>query len=480
MKSRAFASALWADSWEKVLRGADECVQGVASFNEDDGVRLDLPFGEILKDPGMFAFGGDGLPDSLPWLYGFSQDGYRIALSDAISLGTNRSIPGGPHQTVGAVQALFSKSDFDPCDDVKAVTLELNGLAEWLGESPIKRCVRQGGDNAKSLRVDVDLGDEGGETLFDGDGILVRVYHGVTLSGEPELGVEIGHRCMLEISFSRARSLDDSRSVAFRVADFFSFCFGFSAEVEKMTFGFEGGASADFPAPLVSGQVPDKIYAHRMVFPYREIDEKVDAMLGVWFGESGDLRAPSSLLTSLIARKWFLPADLKFIAAAQMLEALSRVGADLRSMDDAEFETYRKAVMAALNGIEDRRIACMAKERIRLGNGKGQRRLLSELVERHRMAAEYVFGDPDAFVRRHIHLRNGITHREGEPAADGAELVWHLEGVLLFAYCAVAEMLGLSPKTVTGRVKNSGYRSRVVDECRKMYAPKAEIPDVPE
>lgn len=477
MKNRTFAAALWADSWEKVLRGADECVQGVVTFDGDDGVRLDLPFGEILKDPGEFAFGGDGLPDGLPWLYGFSQDGYRIALSDVSSFGTSRSFPGGPHQTIGAAQALFSKSDFDPCDDVKAVTLELNGLAEWLGKSPIKRGVRQDGDNAKSFHVDVDLGDEGGETLFSGDGILIRVYHGVTLAGEPKLGVEIGHRCMLEIDFSREDSFNDAQAVAFRVADFFSFCFGFNAEIDRMAFAFKGGTKADCLAPLVEGRAPRKILAHRMVLPFGVVDYGLDAMMGAWLAKGDDLRAPSSLLTSLLTKKWLLPADLKFVASAQMLEALCRVGADLRSMGEQDFEVFRDAVMAALDGIEDGRIARMAKGRIRPGNGKGQRRLLTEFVEGHRAAAEYVFGDPEAFIGRHIHLRNGVTHRNEEADADVIDLVWHTEGVLLFAYCAIGELLGLPSETMTRRLEDSGFKSHAVHECRKMYLSKQDAVD---
>lgn len=477
MKNRSFAAALWADSWEKVLRGADECAQGVVTFDGDYGVRLDLPFGEILKDPGEFTFGGHGLPDSLPWLYGFSQDGYRIALCDASSFGTSRSFPGGPHQTIGAAQALFSKSDFDPCDDVKAVALELNGLAEWLGKSPIKRGVQQDGDDAKSFYVDVDLGGEGGETLFNGDGILIRVYHGVTFSGEPELGVEIGHQCMLEISFCRARSLNDAQAVAFRVADFFSFCFGFNAEIDRMAFIFKGGTKADCLAPLVEGRAPRNILAHRMVLPFKVVDRDLDTMMGAWLTKGDDLRAPSSLLTSLLTKKWLLPVDLKFVASAQTLEALCRVGADLKSMGEEDFEVFRDAVMEALDGIEDRRIARMAKERIRPGNGKGQRRLLAEFVDGHCTAARYVFGDPKAFISRHIHLRNGVTHRSGEADADVFDLVWHTEGVLLFAYCAIGELLGLPAETMTRRLEDSGFKSHALYECRKMYSHSASEPN---
>ena len=477
MKSRQFAAALWADDWEMILHEGDRCVQGAVIFDEDEGVRLDLPFGEVLKDPGVLVFGGEGLPDSLEWLYGFSQDGYRIALSDAHSLGTSRSFPGDPHQTVGAAQMLFSKDEFDPCDSVTAVILEVNGLAEWLGKSPIKRGRRQGTGPAQSFSIEVEL-DDGNrvETLHDGEDVSVCIRHGVTLSGPAELGVEIGHLCSLDIGFKRAFPLADAQDVAFRVADFFSFCFGFNAEIAGMALRFEGGAKADCLMPLVKGRAPDRIFAQRMVLPHLEVEESLDSMLGAWLAD-GDLKTPSSLLTSLLTKRWLLPANLKFIAAAQMLESLCRAGVDLRSMGDEDFEAFRAAVMAALDGIEDRRIARMAKQRIRPGNAKGQRRPLSEFVGRHGAVADYLFGDPDAFVSQHVYLRNGITHRNGEPAVGVVGLVWHTEGVLLLAYCAVGELLGLPDEKMTGRLRDSGFKSTVVRECRKAYASKASGAD---
>ena len=479
MKSKQFAAALWADDWETILREGDGCVQGVVAFDEDEGVRLDLPFGEVLKDAGVLVFGGEGLPDGLEWLYGFSQDGYWIALSDAYSLGTGRSFPGGPRQTVGAAQMLFSKDKFDPRDAIIAVTLELSGLAEWLGKSPIKSGRRQVDGTARSFFVDVELDDDCDEALHDSEDVSISVCHGVTLSGSAELGVEIGHKCMIKICFKRARSLADAQAVAFRVADFFSFCFGFSAEISRMSLGFEGGAEATCLAPLVKGSAPSRIIAQRMVLPYWEVCGSLNSMLRVWLADEDDLRVPSSLLVSLLTKRWLLPADLKFIAAAQMLEALCRVGADLRSMGEEEFEVFRGAVMVALDGIEDRRISRMAKERIRPGNSKGQRRLLSEFVERHRVAAEYVFGDPKAFVGRHAYLRNGVTHRNGEADADAIDLVWHTEGVLLLAYCATGELLGLPAETMTRRLKDSGFKSAAVRKCRKMYSPKLSEADGP-
>lgn len=473
VKSREFAAALWADSWEKACNAEPGCVQGTVSFHEEMGIRLDLPFGELFQNPGVVVIGGDELPKSLDWLYGFSQDGHRIALGDAHSIGARNSCPGGSHQTVGASQILFSKGDFDPARPVVGVTLELKGLAEWFGDSPLEKVMHIKDGRAQDILVSAALGDEGhNKTLYEGESLSVHICHSVTTSGCPESGFTVGHKCMLGVDLHHARPLADARATAFRVADFFSFCAGFCAEIEKMTFSFDGGSSAECLVRCVKGRAPSKVYAHQMVFPYAEIAEEVGPMLGIWLAEGDALRDPSSLLVSLLTRGWVLPIDLTFVAAAQMLESLCRVRADLRSMGEEEFEAFKAAVMAALDGIEDRHIANMAKERIHPGNGKGQRRLISEFVDRHRTAASCVFGDPDAFASRHIYLRNALTHREGEPAVDAVDLVRHTEGILLFSYCSVAELLGLSPDAVARRVEGSGFRNVSLYECRKLYPAK--------
>ena len=137
LKSKVFTAALWADCWDKVRREVDGCDQGTVIFDEDNGIELDIPFGEILKDRRVLILGGDDLPEELDWLYGFSQDGYWIAVKDVTSSGTSRSVPGGVHQTLSATRLLYSKDEFDPTKKVTGAVLEIGGLAEWLGSSPV-------------------------------------------------------------------------------------------------------------------------------------------------------------------------------------------------------------------------------------------------------------------------------------------------------------------------------------------------------
>ncbi len=474
MKSRVFAAALWADSWDKVFCGGDACVQGVASFDGEKGIEVDLPFGELLADAGTIVIGGDSLPDKLDWLYGFSQEGYRFALSGVVSAGTAKSYPGGTHQTLRATRLLYSKSDFDPAERVSKVVLEIRGLAEWLGISPV-RWIGHSAKAGSSFSVEVDLDGVGDQVLFENDGLKLTVSHAVNSSGSPESGYKVDHRCLLAIDFIEAKPMTDAEDMAFWIADFFSFCFGFHAEIEEMQIKFVDDTSAYFLVPLVEGRVPKTIVAPRMVLPYCKLSDWLNGILSTWIKVESDLHSPASLLTTLMTKSWVLPLDLKFIAAAQMLEALSRVGTDLRSLSDEDYKLCKSALAAALDGIGDCHIRNNLKNRLNLGDRKGQNRLLTELVDRHAEAAGLLFGDSRIFVERHADLRNGITHRNGGVTVSNEDLYWHTEGVLIFAYCVVGEILGMPAGEMERRIEASAFRCNSVSECRRMYPKKKEV-----
>ncbi len=474
MGSRVFAAALWADSWDKVFCGSDACVQGVASFDDEKGIEVDLPLGELLADAGTIAIGDDSLPDKLDWLYGFSQEGCRFALSGVVSAGTARSYPGGSHQTLRATRLLYSKSDFDPAERVSKVVLEIRGLSEWLGISPVRRVGRPG-KGSSGFSVEVDLDGAGNQVLFENDELKFTVSHAVNSSGSPESGYKVDHRCLLAIDFIESKTLVDAQDMAFWIADFFSFCFGFHAEIDEMRIKFGDALAAYCLVPLVKGYVPKTIVAHRMVLPYREISDKLGGILSAWVNAESDLHSPASLLTTLMTKNWVLPIDLKFIAAAQMLEALSRVGADLKSLSEEDYKLCKSALAAALDGIGDCHIRSNLKNRLNLGDRKGQNRLLTELVDRHAEAAGLLFGDSRIFVKRHTDLRNGITHRNGGVTVSNEDLYWHTEGVLIFAYCVVGELLGIPPGEMERRIEVSAFRCNSVSECRRMYPKKKEV-----
>ena len=119
VEDKHFKTALWGFSWKEVLEESSTCEQGIAKL-EDNRVTLDIPFGQLLTDNSFYSLrSGTVNPEEVEYLYGFTQDGWYLALANARSAGTGESSPGAPHQYVHATEILASKDRFDPSQQVK-------------------------------------------------------------------------------------------------------------------------------------------------------------------------------------------------------------------------------------------------------------------------------------------------------------------------------------------------------------------------
>lgn len=94
MEDKHFKTALWGFSWKEVLEESSTCEQGIAKL-EDNRVTLDIPFGQLLTDNSFYSLrSGTVNPEEAEYLYGFTQDGWYLALANARSAGTGESSPG--------------------------------------------------------------------------------------------------------------------------------------------------------------------------------------------------------------------------------------------------------------------------------------------------------------------------------------------------------------------------------------------------
>lgn len=466
MKDTAFPVALWSSTWDGILNDIKNCEQGEVSYTKNNGIELDVPFGQLLGNSDELVIGKEQYPNRLTWLYGFSQTGQWLALNEVVEGVTQSSAPGGVHQRLHCSRLLCGRDRFEPSSPVRYIELTIEGLSEWLGKSPISQQRRYEGNRLRNFTINVNLDKEGNVTLLDDNQRRISIFHRVTQKNGTTISIE--HRCTIQAEFKRPVSLESAEDVALRLADFFSFCFGFHAEPSKITVKFTEDTSAELVIPCVKGKVPTFIDGNRMPFPYQRIETDIDTMLSRWLDDDS-LVGPSSLLVSTIFKEWQVPVDLRFIAAAQLLEALSRVNADLESMSSEEFEAYKSTVMKALDSIEDDEVRKKARSRINLRNEKGQSRLMRELLNRHEQISNYMFRDIRAYTDKHIELRNDITHRNEKTAFESKGLFWHTEGTLLLAYGIVAELLGLEPATVIDGIRESAFKWRVPEWTRSVY-----------
>ncbi len=92
---------------------------------------------------------------------------------------------------------------------------------------------------------------------------------------------------------------------------------------------------------------------------------------------------------------------------------------------------------------------------------------------KHRPRKSGSLGYTDTFIKRHIDLRNGYTHR-GIPdnrldTAHYEMLYRHTECVLLLCYGVIWQELGMSANALIRRIEESGFRNRQLYEIGKLY-----------
>lgn len=463
MNDKTFPAAIIGFNWKEVENGG--LCQGVPSFQNDNGITIEIPFGQILADQFVFVV-GEAMPPEADFLYMFTQNGRWAVAQNASSRGVAQSIPGGVNQTIQASQLLIGKSKFNPTASVKKMDIKLNGLREWLGLSPIEPIAAPEPRAETHFLVRYDGSQD--RTLLDNDALKITVYHTLSRNGTLVEGVRIAHDCALQVEFKNQTSLEEAEGVAIKLSSFFSCTNFFDAEITELEITFEDTKDAvECLVPIVRGTRATSRQLKSIPLPYARIKDDVAAALDFWLNDKNSVE-PRNLTVSLLFRERLTALDLTFIAAAQTLEPLTKLGADQNALPKETYREYRNAV---LSSIEDPEIKAWTDGRIN-GNQKGQKRLLAEFASNNSELFGWLVGDVDLFVKRHIATRNRITHRmpdRNKDALSGEQLYWHTRCVLLVSYMFVLSLSGINPRTAISEFEKRGINSHAIAKIRELY-----------
>lgn len=472
MEDKHFKTALWGFSWEEVLKESGICEQGTAKL-ENDRISLDIPFGQILADNSFYSLRSDNAkPEEAEYLYGFTQDGWYLALANARSAGTGESFPGGPHQHVHATEILASKDRFDPCRQVKEVQVYMLGLREWYGKAPYS--AHHYHDNRKTVyKLNMKDGKAQNAVLYECDQYLIRICHHIAQSPVDTEGFHVDHDCIAHIAFKEPVVRKTAEATMVRFSDFISLCVGFDAQITRIEYDIVGGSMPVFSyIPLVVGAKPTQWQLAMVPLRYRDLESNISESIELWLNADEHFTEIGHLLCSLLFNSWKLPLDLKFTGASQVLESLSKYKADASALPEGQHQQYCERLNELYDTIDDQELQKWAKERMP-GNTKGQGRFLKELLEKHSAISDWLMPNRAAFVRAQIGSRNYYAHRHNNNGAlKGAQLYWHTEGVLLFCYAAVTELAGVSVDRIMNGIRESDSMSRTAAKMRDLYSMK--------
>lgn len=244
--------------------------------------------------------------------------------------------------------------------------------------------------------------------IVDNDDMILEVVHQAETTGAGRAGYSIHHDCKLLAKLKWYLVLDDAVCLTNTIAKFFTFCFGFMAKIKELKLRFEGCKSpafchGSFPkgSPSTASDLSD------IPFGLNTIESSIEEYISHWLYPDDNLRSARDMIVSLMTYPWEMPIDLRFIAASQALEALTRVNNNPQAVPADEYNRYVKTIKES---ITNQKALKWITHRMP-GNSKGQQRMLSEFLETHAVFAKWLIGDTDPFIKRHIDLRNGYTHR---------------------------------------------------------------------
>ena len=472
MEDKHFKTALWGFSWEEVLKESGICEQGTAKL-ENDRISLDIPFGQILADNSFYSLRSDNAkPEEAEYLYGFTQDGWYLALANARSAGTGESSPGAPHQYVHATEILASKDRFDPSQQVKEAQVYMLGLREWYEKAPYS--AHHYRDDRKTVyELNMKDGKAQNAVLYECDQYLIKICHHITQSPVDAEGFHVDHDCIAQIAFREPVARKAAETTMVRFSDFISLCVGFDAQITRVEYDIVGGSMPVFSyVPFVVGAKPTQWQLAMIPLRYRDLESHISESIELWLDANEHFIEIGNLLCSLLFNSWKLPLDLKFTGASQVLESLSKYKADASALPKEQYQQRRERLNELYDTIEDQELQKWAKERIP-GNTKGQSRFLKELLEKHSAISDWLMPNRDAFARAQIGSRNYYAHRHNSRGAlKGAQLYWHTEGVLLFCYAAVTELAGVPSTTIISGIRESNSLSRTAAKMKELYGTK--------
>ena len=464
MREKTFEAAVWGLSWQDAETAS---TIGIASFTNDEGPKIEVPYGSLLKDTEHY------LSEESPraeYLYGISRTNDYIVAFDCDGHNTQYHFPGVEKQTIHAEWMMRAGRRFDPTSGIIELRSDLKGLLEWSGRDLVHEQSKYDSE-MQFLESSALLDTHSLESLplYECNDYSIAL-HFTSVHGSKKLAeTTYRNKATLVVRFNEPVTLSVATHLLNRLQLFFSFCCGWYSEVESVQLVTIDNIRVDYYCRYICNE---RTLSHRefeqMPLPYGRIFEKIGDTLATWLNASVELTAAINVLVPLSVKSMDTYLDLQFLAAAQTLEVLACEGRSVQKLPEEEFNRR----LSVVNSIEDKQTRKWAYERLS-GSGSnriGQRRLLSDLYDYVGGFADRVFPNKKKFLDAHVQMRNNIVHRNPESMSiDHSQLFYHTQGVVILCYAAVMRKLGFNSSEVPKLFEDSKFRSFLIDAAARLY-----------
>jgi hypothetical protein len=446
-------------------------VVGLISYSASDGFRLEIPYG-TLGDMTNFAERVND-PARASLIHGQMRNGKAITLIDAAMTGAKVSVPGTMREEYrafkGFVGAVYSVAN--PLID--RVRIDYSHLRDWVVRHPGSSRHSTAGDQ---IRATVDYHYETPKDLeiANGDRWRLVLSHVAEHSYPSILGFNLSHDCLLTLELSKPTDFDtvETRFLG-PIWQFLSFCLDRRIDTTSLSIKLAGEEEwLDVGrSQLITSDKDNIIMQPFMLLSMPRLGDRLSDVVCRWLGFDGDEHRAVSLLVGLLSERT-IPSDLRFLAAVQAVEAISRVGESLHELDDDEFQRRRNAVSEA---ISDRKVREWAERKLQYANDRAFRELLRDLVSDIGEYVDSLAPDLDRFLSDVLDNRNFYTHRDDtrarRPLLKGGELYVLTQGLIILLKAAVLRKLDFSQEETKSLLTDCQgviqWRRRVAEQYKR-------------
>jgi hypothetical protein len=427
-------------------RAPEEVVVGLLKYSDAEGFRLSIPFGHLGGMGEMARRLKELRP--IPLVHGLLRDGRYVTLTDVIMTGMIMNMPGAASEVYYSSLGFIGDSVLEELPLVDRASVTYSHLRDWVVDHPIQSRHQLGG-SARGRSADYHYENPEPVRIAGGGAWQLSLAHTASVPFPSVSGFILTHDCHLRLVLSQPLTYD-ALAILYLVPlwQFLSFCLDRNIGAASLDVEPVGDQARRFDVGV--HQTVDKEHSEAVTPPFMLLDrpqlgERLNCALDTWLRFEGDERRATSILVSLSGGQ-SLPLDLKFLAAAQALEALTRVGARECELDDDEFNRRCRIVRES---IADAKVRKWADRKLEHSNTRAASELLCDLLTYIGGYADSLAKDQSRFVDDIRDNRNFYTHRDDRRAdrvLDGEELYNLTEGILLLLKATVLRRLGFSPE----------------------------------
>lgn len=441
--------AQWARSWDEAEAGSGPL--GSVRFIKDKGARLFIPGARLLH----LSFNGvDAIAEPAIDLFGITNNKYFYTLLGCIP---GKTDPSG--QEIISDTLLIGDKKFDHNAPISEIEFHLKGLENWV------RCF--GVPSLRNLSTYIETEPVLEKEIYDDGEKHIALVSCYAVSAKPSGSATFERTCKIVIRYNEEMFFEQALEDAYSILLLVSFCSGWYASFTKIRI-----ANALDESFEVVGRFKDtkssSFNTSESPISFEAFMRHSKETFAVWFSCPNELRTAIREYVPLATEDRFVYADLKFIAASQVLEAISRTP-EYAIAVDAEQTQKRARLKTEAEELQEGELKKWVLGLLRKKRQPSLAASVRGVLANIRTYADLIIPDEEAFVDLHVDLRHDFVHRNPEVSSRADEyLLYHTHVVMMLCQAAIMKLIGFSDSETLAELER--YKRNIRCRFASFYA----------